>query len=127
MHLPRWRGIKGVELMVNDKWLIECGEWSGGELFETETWQGNGNCSVSAVLITIMFYSAGWCFVVVLFEHDPDVKLEIFEYFAPQYLQTYCDLSFPSYGSCRLLLGFFEQVPEVKLEILEYLLPHHLQ
>jgi len=75
----------------------------------------------------MIFYNAGWCFLVGLFEQELAVKLERLEYLLPQHLQTYCDFSLPSYKACFLPSGFLEQELAVKLETLEYLLPHHLQ
>lgn len=74
-----------------------------------------------------IFYSAGWCFFVGLFEHEFIHKVERFEYLLPQHLQVYWDFSLPSYKACFWPSGFFEQEFMVKVETLEYLFPHHLQ
>jgi hypothetical protein len=71
-------------------------------------------------------YIAGSCLLEGLLEHEPLVNEEILEYFAPQYLHTYCLFSDPSYNSCRFE-GLLEHEPLVKEETLEYFAPQHLQ
>jgi hypothetical protein len=63
-------------------------------------------------------YIAGSCLFEGLFEHEPEVKDDMLEYFDPQCLHVYWRFSEPSYSSC-LFEGLLEHEPEVRLETLE--------
>ena len=94
-------------------------------------------CAVSKSIVVnefIVCYIAGSCLPLLgpegCLEHELAVKLEIEEFFVPQYLQVYCGFSLPSYSVCLPLLGprgCREHEVAVKLDTLEFLVPQYLQ
>jgi len=81
-----------------------------------------------------LLYRAGSCLPLLgplgCLIQVPDVKLEILDELAPQYLHVYCFFSAPSYNTCLPLLpplGCFGQDPIVNAETLELFAPQYLQ